>query len=101
MNSLLCHFLGYLVVSGNATFLLLVLLQKFALSTFHLSAKRWTFFQFQHWLTHGLNMAKREQSSLPTDFRFTSKKFSRDNQNVGEDAGSADAADVLAGLSSD
>ncbi len=44
MNALLWCFLGFLVVSGNAAFLWVVLVQKFALSTFHLFEKRWIFF---------------------------------------------------------
>ncbi len=53
------------------------------------------------WLTHGLNMAKRKQSFLLTNFGFTSEKLYQDNQNVKEEAGSATVANVHAGPSSD
>ncbi len=45
-------------------------------------------------------MAKRKQSSLLTNFGFNSKKLNRDNQNVEEEAGSATAAKVHVGPSS-
>ncbi len=56
-------------------------------------------FLLRYWLTRGLNMAKRKQSSLPTNFGFTSKELHWDDQNVR--AGWSAAANVHAGLSSD
>ncbi len=46
-------------------------------------------------------MAKRKQSSLITSFGYTSKKLNWNNQNVGEEAGSAAAVNGHVGPSSD
>ncbi len=42
-------------------------------------------------------MAKRNQSSLVTNFGFTSKKLNLDNQNLGEEAGLVAAAKAKQG----
>ncbi len=81
---LLWCFLGHPATSsGDAAFHWVALLQKFALSTIHLSAKRWIFFLHWYWLTHWLNTPKRKQSTLQTYFGFTPKSVTRETKMSG------------------
>ncbi len=52
-------------------------------------------------MSHRLNIEKRKQNSLLTNFGFISKKFNQENQIVGQEAGLAATANIHAGPSSD
>ncbi len=89
-------FLGYPVVSSNAPFIGWCC-RKSSHSS-HSVCKTVDFYSVsildQTWTTHGI---EKTESSLLTNFGFTSKNLNLDNQHVEEEAGSAAAAEVRAG----